>query len=328
MRVPKYEFHAPSTLEEANSLLARFGPEALIVAGGTDSVPRIKQGLVAPRHFVSLNGLKGLSYIEEDSSGIRIGATTTLAMITRNNLVSSHVPILARAASLIGAPQHQAMGTVGGNICLEPRCHYYNQSSEWRRSIEPCLKVGGKVCHMARASKKCLAVYSADLAPALILLDAELVISGPGGERDLPIRDFFLDDGLRPNVLQDAELIREIRLPMPAVNEGWAYAKYRPRDAVDFPVLGIAVRALPGQDTSVKVRVAMTAASSRPFETSGLEFEATTDQGQVVARLDEIIDLNVKPTSRVGGSVGFKRKIAIALARDALREALERIGGK
>src|SRR5580698_5687710 len=197
--LPIFDFHRPRTLEEAIRLLADLGPKAQIIAGGTDVLPNMKQGLFEPEHVVSvarLEELRGIALVD-GGSAIAIGAGMKLAEIAGSLLVQRTAPALAEAAGLVGGPHHRAMGTLGGNICLDTRCRYYNQTYFWRKSLGYCLKKDGTVCHVVKGGAKCVAAASNDSAPALIALEAELLLLGPKGERTVPALDFYTADGIK-----------------------------------------------------------------------------------------------------------------------------------
>src|SRR5215831_19508668 len=189
--LPIFDYHRPRTLDEALGLLASLGPKARIIAGGTDVLPNMKQGLFEPEHVVSIARLEELRGISlEGGQTLLVGAGMRLAEIAESLLVQRLAPALAQATGAVGGPHHRAMGTLGGNICLDTRCRYYNQTYFWRKSLGYCLKKDGTVCHVVKGGAKCVAAASNDTAPALIALDAEIRILGRGGERRVPARDF------------------------------------------------------------------------------------------------------------------------------------------
>jgi len=219
------------------------------------------------------------------------------------------------------------MGTVGGNICLDSRCIYYNQTAFWRSGQETCLKAGGKVCHVVKKGDRCWATYSADLAPALLALDARVKLADPEKEWVIPLREFFTGDGLRPNILEPGQLLVEVQVPPPAPHSGGAYLKLRRRRAIDFPLLGVAVfLQLEGGDGAVKeARVAMTGVDPGPVEVpeaAGLRGQRFTDEA--LAPLLEAAYRRARPQNNVVGPTPHYRKTMVRVfLRRAAHQAFQ-----
>ena len=266
LRLPPFRYHRPATVDEAVGLLARFGEDALPIAGGTDLMPNMKHRLFTPAHVVSLNGIaamRGIGTVNgtRSASGngrsprggglhLRIGALETLADVSTHPLVRRHFAGLAEAAGLVAGPQLRNMGTIGGNVCLDTRCTYYNQTEFWRDALGYCLKKDGTVCHVTRVGKKCVAAHSADTPPNLIALDATLTLTGTGGTREIPAADFFVLDGIRNTRRGRDEVLTEIRIPIVKGRRS-AYQKLRQRHSIDFPLLSVAVVADFAEDERV-----------------------------------------------------------------------------
>jgi 4-hydroxybenzoyl-CoA reductase subunit beta len=183
--LPGFELHAPASIESAVELFARHGEHAAIIAGGTDLVPGMKLGLRSPKHLVSLSKVPGLDVIERTDDAIIIGAMTKLEAIARDPLVREHATALAEAAASVGGPHHRSMGTLGGNVCLDTRCRYYNQSHFWREALGFCIKKDGDVCHVVDGGRRCVATASNDTAGALVALGARISLVGPAAPRAL-----------------------------------------------------------------------------------------------------------------------------------------------
>ena len=191
MSLPAFRVARPKTVEEAVRVLSEWGLEAMVIAGGTDVVPNLQMRLFSPKLLLDLKSISALRGITIAGAGaLRIGALTTLTEIIESPLVQKNYPVLASAASTVAGPLQRNMGTLGGNLCLETRCLWYNQSYFWRKSLGGCLKKDGPICHVAPGGKRCWAVWSGDTAPALITLDAEIEIAGPRGIRRLPLAQF------------------------------------------------------------------------------------------------------------------------------------------
>jgi 4-hydroxybenzoyl-CoA reductase subunit beta len=269
MRLPKIDYHAPNTVREACFLLDKYGEEAKIMAGGTDLLVACKLRNIKPSRVVSLIGiqeLKGISFQEED---LRIGATTSLYDIRSHSFISNHYPALAQAAAAVGTVQIQYMGTVGGNLCLDTRCIYYNQSESWRKSRAVCLKMGGDVCHVISKGKRCSAVFSGDIAPVLLALDARVRLISSAGDRKVPLGELFTGDGRKPIAVKSDEVLTEVRIPRLGGEQSSTYLKFRSRGSIDFPLAGVAVR-MDSKEKGVctDCKVVLTAVSPAPIEIS------------------------------------------------------------
>jgi len=263
LTLPPFRMHSPATLEEAVTLLSSLGPDASLVAGGTDILPNMKRGLLAPRHLVSLANVASLRGVRMDDGAIRIGAMTTLDTIASHALVQQKAPGLAEATGAVGGPQHRKMGTLGGNLCLDTRCRYFNQTYFWRQALGFCLKKDGSQCHVVAGGQKCVAAASNDSAPMLIALDASIDLAGPNGVRTLAARDFYTADGIANTVREPGEIVVAIRVP---VRDGSAssYEKLRRRGAIDFPILSVAARVDVAQDKVAAIEVVVSALAARP----------------------------------------------------------------
>ena len=270
LRLPAFRYHRPETVQQAVSLLAEHGERAMPIAGGTDLVPNMKHRLFTPDHLVALKGVAELSGIREEGGELVIGASETLTSISVHPMVGRAFPALAEAAGQIAGPQLRNMGTIGGNLCLDTRCTYYNQTHFWRKSLGYCLKKEGTVCHVTKVGKKCVAAHSADTPPVLMTLGAVVEMEGPEGGASIPIGDFFLADGIWNTRRKPGEIVTKIRIPLTPGDLATAYAKLRQRKSIDFPLLTVAVAARldPGHRVS-ELRGVVTGLGSRPRELSG-----------------------------------------------------------
>jgi 4-hydroxybenzoyl-CoA reductase subunit beta len=286
LRLHEYQYHRPASLDEAVALLA--GPDTMPIAGGTDLVPNMKHRLFTPNHLVALNGVAELREIMVDGEGeLRIGAAETLARIARDPLVRQHFPSLADAAGSVAGPQIRNRGTIGGNLCLDTRCTYYNQTQFWRQALGFCLKKDGDVCHVTRVGKKCVAANSADTPPVLITLGAVVDLASAEGRRSVPVADFFVADGISNTVRRPGEVVVQVRIPLPKQGLRTAYQKVRQRNAVDFPLLSIAAAAsVDERDTVTAISVVVSALGARPRVLSGLEQVA---MGRTLAECSEAV---------------------------------------
>lgn len=278
LRLPPFQYHRPRSLDRAVSLLGGYGEQAMVVAGGTDLFPNMKHGLFTPAHLVALKGveeLKGIrqagpSGVDGEAGALLIGAGETLQAVSAHPLVRQHYPALAEAAGHVAGPQLRAMGTLGGNLALDTRCTYYNQTRFWRDALGYCLKKDGTVCHVTKVGKKCVAAHSADTPPVLMLLGAEVELTGPSGTRRVPVSDFFLPDGIRNTRRAADEILVRIIIPPPRPGVRVAYRKLRQRKAIDYPLLTVAVAVEVGEDGLLRgASGVVTALGSRPKELTG-----------------------------------------------------------
>jgi len=273
LRLPEYRYHRPARLEDALALLAEHGDAAMPIAGGTDLLPNMKHRLFTPAHLVALRQLPELRGIEVADGELRIGAAESLTAVSRHPLVLEHAPSLARAAALVAGPQLRNMGTIGGNLCLDTRCTYYNQTRFWRQALGFCLKKDGSVCHVTKVGKKCVAAHSADTPPVLMTLGAVADLASADGERSVPVEEFFVADGVRNTVRRPGELVTRIRVPLREPPLRASYQKLRQRNSIDYPLLTVAAAAEmeEGDDVVRSLRVVVSALGSRPRVLTGLE---------------------------------------------------------
>src|ERR1700704_1247403 len=255
MRLPWFEHRAPKTLAEAARILAAEGPDAMLIAGGTDLLPNMKRRQMAPKILVSLKRVEGLK-----GNGATLGAGTTLTEIVKK----AELPLgLRQAAHQVATVHLRNMGTLGGNLCLDTRCNYYNQNYEWRKAIDFCLKKDGAICWVATGSKRCVAMSSTDCAPALLALGAGIKLVSASSEREIPLEKLYNNDGIDYLTRRPDEIVTEIAVP--ADNLRSTYWKLRRRGAFDFPVLGVAAALAMKNNVIEKARIALGAVASRPF---------------------------------------------------------------
>ena len=242
LRLPQFGVELPDSVDAVVALL-RDNPGARVVAGGTDILPNLKHRLDEPAKLISLARVDALRSIATTDGALEIGAGVTLTQVSEHALVRERFPSLARAAGLVASPLIRNMGTIGGNVNLDTRCRYVNQTKFWRQAIGGgCLKSEGDVCHVVPGGRNCVAAMSSDCVPVLISLDAEIVLAGPEGRRSVAAAQYFKADGLRHTVREDAELTTAIRVPLPAGPRRSAYAKWTVRKSIDFPLVSLALR--------------------------------------------------------------------------------------
>jgi 4-hydroxybenzoyl-CoA reductase subunit beta len=266
MRLPSFRYLAPRTIADAVARLAESPADTMLLAGGTDLLPNMKRRQQTPATLIGLRGIRELHQID-GAEELSIGAGMTLTDLTAHPRVRASYPGLVQAAAHVGTPHLRNMGTIGGNLCLDTRCTYYDQTYEWRKAIDFCMKKDGRTCWVATSSPRCLAVSSTDTAPMLLALGATVTLVSARGTRVLPIADLYANDGMQYLTRQPDEILTSVTLP---ANEGWrsAYWKLRRRGSFDFPVASAAVAArLDGRDV-VDVRLVLGAVASRPLVTT------------------------------------------------------------
>ncbi|MBI5586402.1 MAG: FAD binding domain-containing protein [Deltaproteobacteria bacterium] len=260
MRLPKFRYLEPKSLEEASAMLWD-DPGAKIFAGGTDLLVNMKHRVEVPAALVNLKKVKGLDTIRTDNGTVRIGALTPLKKIYQDPVLSGKFPVLAQAAAAVGSYHHQVMGTLGGNLCQQNRCKFFNQSQWWRSANAPCLKVGGQVCHVVQKQETCYSSYCGDLAPALLVLEARLLLKKNKAAREIPLPDFYSGDGKAPLALERGEVLTEIIIPAAEPGSFSNYVKFANRESIDFPIVGLALQTSPERK---EYRLAFTAVDRRP----------------------------------------------------------------
>ncbi|MGE5166688.1 MAG: 4-hydroxybenzoyl-CoA reductase subunit beta [Sphingobacteriales bacterium] len=309
----KFRLVQPKTVEEAVD--ARLGhPGSRFIAGGTDLLVSMRHGIDSPDLLVDLSSIDELTEIETTITSVTIGAGVTIATLARNEVIASRYRALAQAADAIAGPGHRVMATVGGNLCLDTRCIYYNQSEWWRHANACCLKNRGDTCHVAPQGKRCHAAFTGDLAPALLIFGAEIDIVGARGRRRISLSDLYVEDGKAHLTLAAGELIVAVHLPSDPPSS--AYAKIRPRAAIDYPLAGVAV-ALAASGTIISsLRVALTGTNSRPFLLAGTEeFSGRSVDEKLLAEIDRLVQKQVQPMRTTLTSANYRRVVAAALAR-------------
>ncbi len=322
MRLPKFEYFEPKDLKEAVIILQN-EPSAKVLAGGTDLLVNMKHRVECPPTVVNIKGIDGLNYIREDNGAVRIGALTNLKDLYMAPMILEKLPCLAEAAAVVGSYHHQVMGTLAGNISQQNRCKFFNQSNWWRSSRPTCFKAGGEICHVVNKSEICYSSYCGDIAPALLVLNANIAITGRNGSKEILCEDLFSGDGKKPLNLSAEEIITEIIIPAEAMNGIGSYAKFANRESIDFPIVGTAYWASPDNK---QYRVAFTAVDCRP--TRGHQIEAVLN-GNVLSQdsLDAACDIagkEAKPVKTSAYSPSYKRKVMGLLLKDAVNRAERR----
>jgi 4-hydroxybenzoyl-CoA reductase subunit beta len=305
MRLPWFDYRAPRSLAEAAKILAGEGPDAMLIAGGTDLLPNMKRRQMAPKVLVSLRNVAELK-----RNGQALGAATTLTQIVQK----PSLPLgLRQAAAQVATVHLRNMGTIGGNLCLDTRCTYYNQNYEWRKAIDFCLKKDGETCWVATASKRCVAMSSTDCAPVLLVLNGKVTLLAASGEREVALADLYNNDGIEYMTRRPDEILTEVRFD----NVKSTYWKLRRRGAFDFPVLGVAAAMGPEG-----VRLALGAVASRPFlvdrANEFLKGKPLTDD--VIEEAGKLAASRAKPMDNADLDLYWRKGVVGAFVGYALRE--------
>lgn len=329
MHLPKFEHLCPASIEEAAELLGRHGASARLAAGGTDLFPRMKQGLSRPEVVISLKGLAIDSPRVSPKGHLHINALMPLADIARSPEVLEKASMLAEAIACVGSNQIRHMGTLGGNICLENRCSYYNQFHSFQ-FIEPCFKRSGDRCYLIPKGKKCVAVFTADTVPALICLDAKVEIIAADSGRQLPVEKLYTGNALQPLALSQDEIISAVIIPNPQTVRGTAFAKFSLRGGVEFAGLTVAVclDMADGADTCAAARITAGAVSAGPVRAfkaeKAMAGEVLCDK--LFQKIAEMVAGEIRPLMHHGYSVPFLRQCLKVQTYRTLALAAKRTG--
>ena len=328
LRLPPFTYLQPTSIKQALQMKIDAGPDSMYVAGGTDLYPNMKRRHQEPKTVISLAGIKKLRRVATarrnggpKESGLGLGAGLTLTELATNRKVRKQYPAVARAAELISTPLLRNMGTLGGNLCLDTRCTYYNQSYEWRKAIHFCMKKDGDICWVAPASPRCWAVSSSDIAPVAAAIGADFVLVGPNGERVVPAARFYHNDGINYLTKQPEEILTEVRLP---ALDGWdaTYWKLRRRGSFDFPVLGVAAWIRWDGDRVADARIVLGAVASYPQdvpEANQAIVGTTLGDDAIVAAADAAFRPS-KPMDNTDFEISWRKHMTRVYVKGALEE--------
>jgi len=322
MRLPLFEFRAPRTLDEAARILDGERTNAMPIAGGTDLLPNMKRRQQVPRILMSLRHIESLNRVTLSPAGSQIGACLTLSDIAADPRFRNGLTALVQAASLVATPQIRNMATLGGNICLDTRCNYYDQSYEWRKAINFCLKKDGTKCWVAPGSSKCMAVSSTDTGPALMALGARVRLVSRAGEREVLLSDLYSNDGIDYIKRRPDEILSEVLLDS---LHGWksTYWKLRRRGAFDFPVLSVAAAARLSKDNVVEdARIVVGSTACRPLAArdAGESLLGRPLNQQTIEEAATLAARIAKPLDNTDFDMTWRKKVTAEFVTYALRE--------
>lgn len=331
MRLPKFELIQPHSVKEACSIFEEYDGRGALLAGGTVLMVGLRMRLSKPAVVIGMKGLTPLESLgPKEGGGLAVGSMVTLESLAKSPLVLAGCAALAEAAGLVGVPAIRAQGTIGGNLCQDTRCIYYNQSEFWRSGIQPCFKLGGSICNAVKKGKRCQAAYQSDVGPVLMAMGAEVKIASTKGERTIPVAEFFTGRGEKPNILKPGEIVVELLIPSFGPGSAAAYEKLRVREGMDFPMAGAAVmlKTKPG-GVIEKAKIVLGAVGSSPIEVPKgsdlLEGEKLT--GGVLAEVSLAVQEKAVPVGNLAMNTQYRKKMVGELAVRALRRAVASVQG-
>ncbi len=314
LRMDGFEFHAPSSPADAVAMYAQLDAP-MFIAGGTDLLPNIKHRIVRPKNLIGLSGVLN-DGVEDKDTTWRIGAGMRLSALAATDISPLNI-----AAHLVASPQIRNMGTIGGNVLLDTRCLYYNQTEFWRRALGHCLKADGDWCHVINGPKTCVAAQSSDTVPTLLALNASLGLLSNAGERSINMRELFRFDGMNHLKIEAGELLTHIDIPKPLGDTRSTYKKLRRRDSIDFPQLGLAMVGRFDGDVLAALDIVVGAVNPQPKPIRKLEpFIGATLDDNAIAGIASLVEAQTRPQASIIGDVAWRRSMAGIFAKRALTE--------
>ena len=319
MRLPKFSYHEPTSLGELLSIKQELKEDCALLAGGTDLLPMLKRRNRVASHVLNIKripDLNGISYTEE--KGLQIGCAVTLRDVIDHPVVAEKYSILAQAARAVGFNQLRNMATLGGNVCLENKCSYFNQSAFWWKSRPDCFKRGGDRCYVVKGGKECFSLSAADTVSALMVLDAELLIRGPENERRVSVANFYIGNGREPHDLREEELVSAILIPPQGRAWKQAFLKRSARGSVDFAIASLSVRLKMKGPLVEDARIALNGVSPKPIRPTeaGNYLKGKRIDGATVKHAAETALKEIKPLSLIGSSAFLRRNVIRAMFED------------
>ena len=307
-------------------MAAELGPRAMFVAGGTDLFPKLKRRQFEVDTLIGLDFLPASTHSGADECVI--GARMTLADATHDPLLNRRFTGYAQAAGLVSSPPLRNVGTIGGNLCVDTRCNYYDMTYEWRKAAGFCLKKDGDICLVAPSSPRCWAVSSSDTAPMAVALEGVVIVAGPDADRELPVSALYRDDGIDYLAKQPAEVVTELRLRSAADTRS-AYVKLRRRGSIDFPIAGAAVAVKLDGPTVVNCRIVLSAVASYPLEAKAAEefLKGKRLEPETIQEAAEIASKPAKPLDNADLSHFWRKRMVRVVVERAIGQVTTRNGG-
>jgi 4-hydroxybenzoyl-CoA reductase subunit beta len=320
LRLPRFDYLRPKTAREAARMAADLGPRAMFVAGGTDLFPKLKR-----RQF-EVEALISLAFLERQVRGgsgeTVVDAGLTLAEAAADAHLNQEFKGYAEAAGLVSSPPLRNAGTIGGNLCVDTRCNYYDMTYEWRKAVGFCLKKDGVICLVAPSSPRCWALSSSDTAPMAMALEGLVILAGPDGDRELPVATLYKDDGIDYMAKQPGEVVMGLRLPAARGTKS-AYVKLRRRGSIDFPIAGAAVALGLDGDTVTSCRIVLSAVASHPLEARAADEFLTGKKLdlETVRQAAEIAAKPAKPLDNADLTHFWRKRMVRVVVEEALMKA-------
>jgi 4-hydroxybenzoyl-CoA reductase subunit beta len=328
LSLPQFRLLRPRGVEEAIRYLGEHAGNLRVLAGGTDLIPSMRQKLFEPEFVLDLRAIATMRGIRpQDGGGVEIEALTTLREVERSEFLRQHYPVLTEAAATVASPVLRNMGTIGGNICLDTRCLWYNQSLAWRKSCGFCIKKDGDLCHVAPGGTKCWAVFSGDTPAALLCLNAEIEIASAGGVRRVLLRDFYTGLGDNYRKLQSNELVTRVFLPASAADYSGVYRKLRVRGSIDYPLAGVAVVMKRSNGYVADARIGITAVNPAPLLVKGAgELLMGKTVNEVLAEaVGDLAAKTAKPLTTSALTPEYRREMIRVFTKRAVLSASEQM---
>lgn len=326
MYLPRFELIQPQSLKEVCNLLQEDRDKATLLAGGTALMVYLRYRLRQPTRVISMKSLHDLKAISQNGNGkLVIGAMVSLKTIETSPLIKNQWPALAEAAQMVAVPPIRQQATLGGNICLDTRCIFYNQSESFRKSQKNCFKLGGEVCHAVKKGTRCQSVCQSDLAPVLIAMGAEVKLTSAASERIVPVSTFFTGKGEKPNILKPEEILVEVRVPPSPPGVSVAYEKLRVREGMDFPMAGVAVSVKKNPEGHIEqVKSILGAVGTSPIEVSfeGKPLGELTLTDDLLQTMAQEAMSRTHPVGNLAMDATYRRKMVGVLLKRALRRVL------
>jgi 4-hydroxybenzoyl-CoA reductase subunit beta len=319
-QMPTFAVRRPTSIAKAAALLAS-EPRARLLAGGTGLLPNLRRGIERPIMLVDLGAVHDFANIAVTDTGLSLGAGTTLSRLAADEHVAHRYRAVAEAARAVAGPSHRSVATVGGNLCLDTRCVFYNQSEWWRATNDYCLKRGGKVCHVAPQGSRCHAAFSGDLAPALLALGAEVELVASRSTRCIGLESLYRDDGAAHLTIAADEVLARVLLSAPPPGLVSGYRKASVRGAIDFPLAGVACALLIRDSELAELHVALTGTNSQPFVLAGTDALLGRPVGaEMLSSLAKLVQKQVSPMRTTATASNYRRQVASVLAQRLVRE--------
>lgn len=331
-QLPEFQYLEPTSVSEAAKMLMEAGAGSMVIGGGTDMLPSMRQGIFSPASVISLQAIPHLGDVEwDDDVGLKIGPLATLRSLENNAEIQKRFPVIAQAAHQVGSPQLREMATVGGNICLDTRCYYYNQSEDWQACDQECLKLGGETCKASPSgrAKKCFAVFSADLAPVLVALDARVILLSGHGEREVSLRDFYTGDGAEPHIKKADEILTGVIVPKHKENIIGNYQKYRIRNSIDYPLAGVVLTLrLNADQVAEDVCLVISGVASKPVVVKGISelMNGKGLTGDLIEKAAHAAKKAALPLANTAGERAHRKQIIYEFTLRAFAQAQQGAG--